>query len=203
MNTSPENLIAATAFFKINGRERFFAPSRSGGSYLFLRVFLILFLGILVDVPNSFSQTDDDQDKAPPPLKTISKAERELLDRQKGVKERTKTTLDLMDARVKAAAKFNEAGDLEKAFAELGVFHAMMDDMLQYLETSDAKRGRILDNFKRFEIGLRRFTPPLELIRREMPLTHEFYVRSLLRQLRDARTKATEPLFGNTVLRDG
>jgi hypothetical protein len=60
----------------------------------------------------------------------------------------------------------------------------------------------VLANLKRFEIGLRKFTPRLELIRREVPLTHEFYVRSLLKQLREARTKATEPLFGETVLPD-
>lgn len=203
MNTSPENLIAPTAFFKFKGPECFSALRYYGASGLLLRALFILFLGLFVDVTNTFSQTDDDQDLSPPPLKTISKAERESLDNQKGVKDRTKVALALMDLRIKAAAKFNDDGDLEKAFAELGVFHAMMDDMLQYLETSNAKRGRILDNFKRFEIGLRRFTPALELIRREMPLTHEFYVRSLLRQLRDTRTKATEPLFGNTVLRDG
>jgi len=78
-----------------------------------------------------------------------------------------------------------------------------MDDTLSFLGSNDKFKGRVLDNFKRFEIGLRRFTPRLELVRRELPLTHEFYVRSLLKQLRDARTKATEPLFGETVLRDG
>lgn len=146
---------------------------------------------------------DDDSDTAPPPLKMISRPDRDLLDRQRNVKDRTKTALTLMENRIKAAAQFNSSDELDKVFSELGVFHALMDDTLQYLENSDSKRGRVLDNFKRFEIGLRRFTPQLELIRREMPMSHEFYVRSLLRQLRDARTKATEPMFGDTVIREG
>lgn len=167
------------------------------------KAFCILLFSLFVDINVAFSQSDDETDLAPPPLKTITRTERDTLNKQKGIKDRTKTALNLMETRVNAAIQFNDAGDTDKAFMELGIFHALMDDTLQFLENSNTQKGRVLDNFKRFEIGLRRFTTPLELIRREMPITHEFYVRSLLRQLRDARTKATEPLFGETVLREG
>ena len=50
------------------------------------------------------------------------------------------------------------------------------------------------------EIGLREFPPRLEAIRRDLPLEYEDYVRRLIRYLRQARTIATEPLFGDTVL---
>jgi hypothetical protein len=85
-------------------------------------------------------------------------------------------------------------------FRELGGFHALMDDALEFLGGNQKMTGKVLNNFKRFEIGLRRFTPRLELIRRNLPVSHEFYLRSLLKQLRDARTKATEPLFGDSIL---
>ena len=148
------------------------------------------------------AQTDDDLATAPPPLKTISNVERDKLDREKGVKSRTKLALNLMDDRLKRAEALFSRDDLENTFAELGVFHALMDDTLAFLGGNGRPNRKVLFNLKRFEIGLRKFTPRLELIRRELPLTHEFYVRSLLKLLREARTKATEPLFGETVLPD-
>ncbi|MBA2378464.1 MAG: hypothetical protein H0V76_02680, partial [Blastocatellia bacterium] len=90
----------------------------------------------------------------------------------------------------------------DEAFVELGAFHAIMDDALDSLGANERMTHRVLTNFKRFEIGIRRFNPRLELIRREFPGSHEYYVRSLIGHLRDARTRATEPLFGDTVLPD-
>ncbi len=173
---------------------------RKSGRYA---VFVLSASVLFVSAFQINAQTPAEIDTAPPPLKVISKSERDELSSSKGVKERTKTALEFMDVRLKNAELANSRGDLDTAFAELGAFHALMDDTLSFLGSNDKFKGRVLDNFKRFEIGLRRFTPRLELVRRELPLTHEFYVRSLLKQLRDARTKATEPLFGETVLRDG
>jgi hypothetical protein len=141
-------------------------------------------------------------DTAPPPLKVVPKPERESLDKVKKPSDRTKLALGLMDARLGKAETANTGDDLSLLFTELGIFHALMDDTLLFLDSVHRSTGKSLDNFKRFEIGLRRFTPRLEMLRREMPLTHEYYVRSLLRQLRDARTKATEPLFGDSVIKD-
>lgn len=146
------------------------------------------------------AQIPDDVVPAPPPLKMIPKETREILDKQPGVKERTKLALQLMESRIVAAEAANTSDELDKTFAELGIFHALMDDTMSFLGANKRPSGKILDNLKRFELGLRKFTPRLELIRREMPITHEVYIKSLLRQLRDARTKATEPLFGNSVV---
>ncbi len=138
---------------------------------------------------------------APPPLMLMSKTEREKLDSEQGVRKRTELALDLMTARVGLAETANTRDDLNEMFAHLGAFSAIMEDTLAFLKLADTNRGRTLDNFKRLEMGLRRFSPRLELIRRELPLTHEFYVRSLLRQIRDARSRALTPLFGDTVVR--
>jgi hypothetical protein len=162
----------------------------------------LLVIASLFAAASAGAQTDDDDvAMAPPPLKTISRSERDQLDREKGIKSRTKLALELMDGRLKRAEN-SLAGDVEQTFAELGIFHALMDDTLSFLGGNGRPSKKVLANLKRFEIGLRKFTPRLELIRREVPLTHEFYVRSLLKQLREARTKATEPLFGETVLPD-
>ena len=58
----------------------------------------------------------------------------------------------------------------------------------------------MLNNFKRFEIGSANIAPRLELIRRDLPLKYEFYVRSLAVYLRNARAKAVEPLFSDTIV---
>ncbi|HSI89413.1 MAG TPA: hypothetical protein VK918_10175 [Pyrinomonadaceae bacterium] len=165
-----------------------------------LRVAMI-FTAVAVAASEAAAQTDEIE-AAPPPLKTISDTERTRLDREKGVKGRTRRSLELMNARLANAEAALRSEDFDKAFSELGVFHALIDDTLAFLSGAESDSRKVLFNFKRFEIGIRGFTPRLELIRREMPLTHETYVLSLLKQLRDARTKATEPLFGETVLQD-
>lgn len=194
MRTSSYYQLREIVLSPVRGKQR-----KSGRYAVFVLSASVLFVSAF----QINAQTPAEIDTAPPPLKVISKSERDELSSSKGVKERTKTALEFMDVRLKNAELANSRGDLDTAFAELGAFHALMDDTLSFLGSNDKFKGRVLDNFKRFEIGLRRFTPRLELVRRELPLTHEFYVRSLLKQLRDARTKATEPLFGETVLRDG
>ncbi len=139
---------------------------------------------------------------APPPLKTLSKDERSQLEKAGGPRVRTDLALKLMNVRLGNAETLSSRKAFDEAFVELGAFHALMDDALDYLGAHEEMNRRVLTNFKRFEIGIRKFNPRLELIRREFPLTHEYYVRSLLEHLRDARTRATEPLFGDTVLRD-
>jgi hypothetical protein len=49
---------------------------------------------------------------------------------------------------------------------------------------------------------LRSYTPRLELIRRDLPIKYEYYVRVLIKVLREARARAIDPLFDDTVLRE-
>ena len=167
---------------------------------------VFLFFGIVftaLAAATASAQDDPPQyELAPPPLMLMSKAERDKLDAEQGIRKRTELALDLMDARVGLAEAANTRDDLNEMFAHLGAFSAIMEDTLAFLKSADPNRGRTLDNFKRLEIGLRRFSPRLELIRRELPLTHEFYVRTLLRQLRDARSRALDPLFDDSVIRN-
>lgn len=136
-------------------------------------------------------------DVAPPPLKVLTKAEKEKLASAKDVKERTKLTLELMGARIKDAESYIPQDRYEQVFTELGGFHALVNNALEFLATSSADKNKVLDNFKRFELGLRALTLRVEMIHRQMPPAREYYLRMLLRELRDARTKAVEPLFGD------
>lgn len=136
----------------------------------------------------------------PPPLKTVSKSELSQLESTKDVKRRTQTALDLMSARLKQAETLIVQEQLDQMYKELGGFHGLMDNMMAFLNASDRDSGKVLNNFKRFEIGLRQFRPRLELIRRDVPSNYEPYIRNLISYVRDARSKAVEPLFGDGVV---
>jgi hypothetical protein len=167
-----------------------------GGEWSTLLVLLVL----CAFTATAAAQNVVDDEIAPPPLRLITQNEKNKLDAEKDVKRRTKLGLELMDARIKQAETFDAADDYDRMFVELGGFHGLMDNMLEFLNKSDKDSGKVLNNFKRFEIGLRGFTPRLELIRRDLPIKYEQYVRILIRNLRAARTKAIEPLFDDSVV---
>ncbi|MDI1242224.1 MAG: hypothetical protein PSX80_09920, partial [bacterium] len=149
--------------------------------------------------PTEGGEDDFDPDAAPPPVRAMNSSERTQLDNQQGLKERTKLALALMSSRLSKAEELNAKNEFPAMYNELGGFHALMDDTLAFLEAAPRK-DKTLDNLKRFEMTLRGFAPRLALIRREAPQEYDHYVRVLLRYLRDARSKAIEPLFGDSVV---
>ena len=181
-----------------------FRTANSDGKILnwFLAFFAFTICLAAVVTAQPPAQDDDvefDPDAAPPPVRTMNHTERTQLDGQQGLKERTKLALALMSTRLSRAEELNAKSEFSAMYNELGGFHALMDDTLEFLETAPRKE-KTLDNLKRFEMTLRGFAPRLALIRREAPQEYDHYVRVLLRYLRDARSKAIEPLFGNSVV---
>ncbi len=168
--------------------------------YLFF--YLLLFTFTFCLSAPSYAQQEQRQITAPPPLETVSKEEKAQLKLQPGVKKYTKLALELMDVRLAKAENFNTKQQYTQMFGELGGFHALVDDTLNYLSSHDTDSGKVLNNFKRLEISLRTFAPRLELIRRDLPIKYELYVRKLIIYVRQARTKAVEPLFDNSVVSD-
>ncbi len=165
--------------------------------YIFIFVFVFALAG-------NFTINAQDRelpsDAVPPPLKIISKSEQNQLKAEPKVKKRTKISLELMDLRLENAEKFAENKQYKEMFNELGSFHALVDNTLEYLERKDAGSRKILNNYKRLEIGLRKFLPKIELIRRDLPLKYEYYVRGLAKKVRDARSRAVEPMFDDSVI---
>lgn len=159
---------------------------------------VVVSLALFVSAAAAQDGDDFDPDAAPPPPKILSKEERSQLTAQTNLKNRTKLALDLMSARLTKAEALNTQGNFSEMYTELGGFHALMDDTLDFLVKNS--NGRSLDAFKRLEITLRQFAPRLGVIRRELPTEYDPYVRSLIRYLRDARSKAVEPMFGSTVM---
>src|SRR6266404_5930895 len=163
--------------------------------------FLLLFcLFTFYFLLSNASAQDDPPDSAPPPLKLMSKQERASLEAQSDVKMHTRLDLDFMEARLAKAEKLTTSSDYDGMFFELGGFQGLLDNSLDFLTKHDNKSDKFLNNFKKLEIGLREFVPRLETIRREIPLKYESYVAKLVKYVRDARTKAVEPLFSNSVV---
>ncbi|MEO7658955.1 MAG: hypothetical protein ABIV48_05010 [Pyrinomonadaceae bacterium] len=162
---------------------------------------VLLFGFLFLTMPLSISAQELQIELAPPPLTLISKDEVTLLiNKSDDIKDRTKLSLKLMDDRLKIAESMSSNENFDGMFRELGVFQGVMEDALHFLHKQDKRRGKVLDNFKRLEIGLRGFAPRIAVIRRELPLRYDAYVRKLMGYLRNARAQATETLFGDTVL---
>jgi hypothetical protein len=161
---------------------------------------LLLFAFCFSAVPGVLAQDDEPLHAAPPPVKYLSKDEKTVLNAENDLKKRTKLAIDLMSLRLKKAEDLQTQESFNALFNELGGFHALMDLTLIYVKQNNTGNGKSLESFKRFEIALRGFTPRLETIRRELPERYEYYVRGLLRNVRETRAKAVEPFFGETVL---
>lgn len=139
-------------------------------------------------------------DVEPPPLKILSKTEKSQLEAVAEIKQRTKLALELMEARLISAEGLSSKEEYSGMFLELGSFHALVDNTLDFLDSNNNDSGKVLSNFKRIELSLRKYITRIELIRRNLPIRYEFYVRRLVKYIREARTKAVEPLFDDTVL---
>jgi hypothetical protein len=152
------------------------------------------------------AQEPDNEDEAPPPLKYLSKDEKQKLDGEANVKNRTSLSLELMERRIESVESLNSAKRFDDMFKELGGFNALMDDALKFLvdqdKGPDKSNGKVLNNLKKLDIGLRSFLPRLETVHRDLPERYEPYVRKLIKFIHEAREKALEPMFGNTVVPD-
>lgn len=146
------------------------------------------------------AQDEYPRNAAAPPLKTLMKDEKERLESQKDIKKRLELALQLMEVRLKNAETLGAEENYPDMFVEMGFFHAIMDNTLNFLERNNIGRGKILNSYKRFEINLRSFIGRIEIIRRELPPRYEYYVRTLVKAVRDARSRAVAPLFDDSVV---
>lgn len=167
----------------------------------FAQIFILLSVLAVMFSGNVFAQDDEEfPEYFPPPKIELSKDEKTALSDEKDVKSYTKLAIDLMNARLKKAEELTTNQKYNDVLQELGGFQAIMNSVMQFLWQNNTGRGKVLDNFKRYEMALRSFTPRLETIRREMPERHENYVIRLLKLIRENRAKAVEQLFGKTIL---
>lgn len=162
--------------------------------------YLLPFAFCLLFNPSIFAQDDPPNDAAPPPLKTISKDEKKILDAENDAKKRVKVSLELMDARLVKAEKLRTEESYRESLNELAGFHAIVDNTLTYLIDRDKVENKLEKRFIDFEIYLRKQIPRLETIRREMPNRYSYHVGKIMKAVREARARAVEPLFSDSVV---
>ena len=168
----------------------------------FAFAFCLFTCAFLICLPVFAQQKEDDPpaDVAVPPLKFLSSDEKKLLEGEKDIKKRTKLSLEFMEARIIKSEKLLVDNSFKDSLNELGGFHAVLDNELDYLVKQNDRSNKFDNFFKNFEIYLRKQVPRLESIRREMPIKYGYYVGKIMKAVREARAKAVEPLFDDTVV---
>ncbi len=148
----------------------------------------------------AYGQEEYPKNVAAPPIKALTKDDKTLLEAEKDVKKRLVLAVQLMESRLTNAEALSAEEDYAEMFKEMGFFHAIMDNTLNFLERNNIGSSKILNSYKRFEMKLRSFIGRIEIIRRELPPRYEYYVRTLVKAVRDARSRAVAPLFDDSVV---
>ncbi len=159
--------------------------------FLALLIFYFLLFNFTI-----FAQEEPPIDVVPAPEVLLSKAESKNLDLEKNIKKRTELSLEIMESRLKNAEIFNGQPKFKEVLSELGSYQALLEDSFKFLEMNDLKNDKVQNNIKKLEITLKKHSTRLELIRREMPFKFGWHVGKLMKLVRQIRTKAIEPLFG-------
>ena len=136
-----------------------------------------------------------------PPKKYIPDETRARLDGVKNIKDRVKLALVLADERLLDAATHTEAERYAEAGNQLGIYEAIIDDTIRAIQRASRKNDKMRDTFKRVELILRAHVPRLESLRRVTPSDEAVHIRSCIEFVRDARTRALESFYDDTVLR--
>ena len=139
-------------------------------------------------------------DTAPPPVFTLSGAEKSQLTNESDLKRRTQLCLMLADARLRSAEAATDREDFQAALLDLGSYQAIIENHIKFLERGNYSDGKVRDNFRRMDITLRSYAPRIETIRRTTPFEFAVHLKSILNFTRDARARALDSFFSDTIL---
>jgi hypothetical protein len=142
-----------------------------------------------------------DEAVAPPPLRYVPDDVRRQLDSEaRDVKARTKLSLQLAEDRLARAASASDADHFEECTNELGVYEAIVADMIHYVQTSGRTGNKLRDTFKRIELTLRSHVPRIETLRRGLPEAHAVYAKATIEFVRVQRDQALSSFYDDTVI---
>ncbi len=163
-----------------------------------LLLILLAFIPALAQDGNGGNSMPDDA--APPPLKIISKEEKDQLASQSGVKDRSIIYLALLETRLKKAEDLSAQEDFTSTLTQLGSYEGLLESMVNFL-TAENKSGKALWSFKKLELTLRAHNVRIESVRRLMPFKYAYHLTRLQKFIRRSRATATESLFSDSVVR--
>jgi hypothetical protein len=175
-----------------------------------LRRIIFPVLLVLVCVPAVCAQEEEPKPTpqptpltAPPPFKMIVKEERaEMETTTKDPSKRLKLTIEFAGGHLTRAEQHTGRGDFEAASAEVGMYHALIENALEFLNTFKRDSNKTRDLYKRLEMALRADGPRLTAMRRNTPLEFAVWIKQVEDFARDGRTEALNSFYGHTVVRD-
>lgn len=139
---------------------------------------------------------------APPPMKLIPQDEWTRLNNMRSPGDRTRASIEMAESHLARALEATNGGLFDHAAREMGGYQALFEDALKYLAAMDSSRGRVRDLYKRLELALREHAPRIETIRRITPLEYSVHIKGVLEYTKEARTRALDSFYGNTVMRE-
>ena len=179
-------------------------------SFAPLREKCLLLLLLLACAPAVFAQEEQPKPSpqptpltAPPPFKMIVKEERAEMDAtSKDAPKRLKLTMEFAGGHLTRAEQHTAREDYEAASAEVGMYHALIENILEFLSTFKRDSNKTRDLYKRLEMALRADGPRLTAMRRITPLEFAVWIKQVEDFARDGRTEALNSFYGHTVVRD-
>jgi hypothetical protein len=139
-------------------------------------------------------------DVGPPPMRHIPDAVRRQLAEERDLKSRTRLSLELADSTLTRSAEYATAERFEQATGELGVYEAIVADVINYVQSSGPVKNKQRDLFKRIEMSLRAHVTRLETIRRSLPARHAVHVKTTIEFILGQRDSALNAFYDDTVI---
>ena len=140
---------------------------------------------------------------APPPFKMIVKEEREAIELQsRDSSKRLKLIIEFAGGHLMRAEQHTARENFEAASAEIGMYHALIESALAFLNTVKRDSNKTRDLYKRLELSLRAVGPRLTAMRRITPLEYAVWIKKVEDYAREGRTEALNSFYGHTVVRD-
>jgi hypothetical protein len=137
---------------------------------------------------------------APPPFKMIVKEERMQIEQSKEASKRLKLTMEFAAAHLGVAEQHTAQGNFEAAQTEVGMYHALIENVREFMSTFKRDSNKTRDLYKRLELALRAHGPRLTAMRRITPLEFAVWIKQVEDYAREGRTEALNSFYGHTVV---
>ena len=139
---------------------------------------------------------------APPPFKMIVKEERAQIEQSKDSSRRLKLTIEFATAHLTVAEQHTAQGNYEAAQTEVGMYHALIENVREFMTTMKRDSNKTRDLYKRLELALRAHGPRLTAMRRITPIEFAVWIKQVEDYAREGRTEALNSFYGHTVVRE-
>ena len=111
-------------------------------------------------------------------------------------------SIDLAVAHLTRAEELTTQGNFDTAATEVGSYHALIEDALDFLAAMKRDSNKTRDHYKRLELALRAHGPRLTTMRRTTPLEYAVWIKKVEEFAREGRTEALNSFYGHTVVRE-